>query len=132
VEPVQSGDSTEKAEQIDLEQTDVSEPLSASNQPRSPKKIYALIALITAVSILIFLCWIFRALIPYATFTLPSVIAFCNLLSKDWRNYKPQWARWLLLVVVVVAGGAAIYGFLRTLGASAKTKTRATLLPSTR
>jgi hypothetical protein len=109
MEPLQPGDSTEKAEQIHLEQNQVSEPLSAPNQPRRPKKIYALIALVIAVVLTVVLCWLFRSLIPYATFTLPSVIAFGNLLSKDWRNYKPEWARWLLLVVVVVAGGAAIY-----------------------
>ena len=48
---------------------------------------------------------LFNSLLPYAPIIFPGLIALGTIIFKDWKNYQPQWVRYLLLLFVLAACG---------------------------
>jgi hypothetical protein len=46
---------------------------------------------------------LFNSLLPYAPIIFPSLIALGTIIFKDWKNYKPHWVRYVLILFVLAA-----------------------------
>jgi hypothetical protein len=51
---------------------------------------------------------LFNSVLPYAPVVLPSLIALGTILFKDWKNYKPYWVRWVVILFVLTACGVGV------------------------
>jgi hypothetical protein len=46
---------------------------------------------------------LFGNVLPYASVCVSSLIALGTIIFKDWKNYKPHWVRWALIMGVIAA-----------------------------